>query len=85
MFVYWVHRNFRRTQAQAIVRLLGSPEFQAFLGMVGGYAETQNQRLIMSDDCNMDLIRGELRALAMIKNAVDAAPKIVEQHQQREE
>lgn len=71
--------------AEALVRLRALPEFQVFLGALGGYAGQKNEILIMKDDVNTDLIRGELRAFATIQNAVDTAPRMVEQLQQPKE
>lgn len=42
--------------------------------MIGDYAGLRNEVLIMRDDINTDLYRGELRAFAMIQKAVDGAP-----------
>ena len=71
--------------AEALVRLRAVPEFQVFLGALGGYAGQMNEILIKKDDINTDLIRGELRAFVMIQDAVDNAPAMVEKLQQPKE
>ena len=43
--------------------------------MIGDYAGLKNEVLIMKDDINTELYRGELRAFAMIQKAVDGAPE----------
>jgi len=43
--------------------------------MIGDYAGMRNEVLIMKDDVNTELYRGELRAFALLQKAVDNAPE----------
>ena len=68
-----------------MVRLRGNDDFRLFLGMLGEHAASKNQMLIMKDDANVDLIRGELRGFAQLQNTFDGAPALVEKFKQSKE
>jgi hypothetical protein len=46
--------------------------------MLASRAEEANVRMIKSDDINLDLIRGELRAYLRIQEDMDKAPDMLE-------
>jgi hypothetical protein len=52
---------------------MATPEFPVFLGMLAGHAETLNEQLIMRDDLDIALVRGQLRAFVAIQKTVDGA------------
>ena len=67
-------------QAEAIVRLAALPEWGLFMSMIAVRAEQLNELLIMKDDVNVDLTRGELRAFVRLTDAITNAPAVINQH-----
>lgn len=52
------------------------------MGMIGKHAEKLNKALIMNDDINADIKRGELRTAVLLTDAFVAAPSLVESYNQ---
>jgi hypothetical protein len=60
-----------------MVKLRSTPEFKAYMEIQAARAEELNTMLIMRDDVNVDLIRGELRAYARIQDDLNNAPNLL--------
>lgn len=69
-------------EAEAIIRLQALPEWNTFLNMLGRHASDTNELLIMKDEVNTDILRGELRGFTRIVGAIEAASNVIAQSQQ---
>jgi hypothetical protein len=69
-------------QAEAIVRLSALPEWRAFIGMVTEHSEILMKTLIMNENINADIKRGELRTVVGLADAIDGASDLIKAHQQ---
>jgi hypothetical protein len=67
-------------QAEALVRLRENTDFRALMEILNSRAEALNTKLIMKDDVNTDLTRGELRAYARIQDDLTNAPNLLAQY-----
>lgn len=64
------------------MRLRGQREWSLVMAMLMDHVESLTQMLIMKDDVNLDLVRGELRAFVRLHDIVEDAPKIVAESRQ---
>jgi hypothetical protein len=69
-------------QAEAIVRVAALPEWKVVMGMLGAQGEALTRKLIMKDDVNADIVRGELRSIVQFADAVEGAPALIDSHKQ---
>lgn len=64
-------------ELEALVRLRNSPEFQTYVAVLNRRAEALDRTLVMKDDVNVDLVRGELRAYVRIQDDLRDAPNML--------
>lgn len=64
------------------MRLKTQREWALVMGMLMEHVETLTRKLIMKDDVNLDLVRGELRAFVRLHDIVEDAPKLLAESRQ---
>lgn len=77
-------KNQTPEQAQAITNLRSNPDFMVFVNYIGDFTEDLLKALLQNPKLeNPEFHRGMAGGITEVVNAVEKAPKVLEQHKNK--
>lgn len=75
--------KFTDHQLEAVARLLTTEDYKIFIGALGDYGEKEMEKLVFTDNDNLQRQQGRTQALTAIVKAIHSAPETLRTLQTR--